>query len=228
MLEQDHGENHTMRVTTKITWDMNTGKVLEHEYFEYEGPVARLDRAANSQANSVYKQSLGIANQQGQEAQAEQNQVMPFFSSEMKERHGFTPDQFGEILTNEESGIGGAAAGADEEARLHAARTRNASGFTKALDENARNKMKAASGAAGSAAVQDVMKAKQDNQAGAAGIAGMAGENLSAQEKALGMESQAIQDELAADKTGWLQNMNDTITALSGAATGAANVKKAF
>lgn len=28
-----------MRVTTKITWDMATWEVLEHEFFEYEGSV---------------------------------------------------------------------------------------------------------------------------------------------------------------------------------------------
>ena len=28
-----------MRVTTKITWDMATWEVLEHEFFEYDGPV---------------------------------------------------------------------------------------------------------------------------------------------------------------------------------------------
>lgn len=30
-----------MRITTRITWDMASGEVLEHQWYEYAGPVAQ-------------------------------------------------------------------------------------------------------------------------------------------------------------------------------------------
>lgn len=43
-----------MFITTKIAWDMNTGEVLEHEGYEYSGPVAECKKGR--------KEATGAAN----------------------------------------------------------------------------------------------------------------------------------------------------------------------
>lgn len=42
-----------MRITTKIVVSMLTGEILEHEYFDYDGPLALCDRAAQAAAKSA-------------------------------------------------------------------------------------------------------------------------------------------------------------------------------
>lgn len=215
-----------MKITTRITWDMSTGRVLEHEFYDYSGPLALADRAAQGRAKSQADTEADLSTQKGQAADTEHSELAPFFHSEMTAQHGFTPGQTNELLTSAEAG-GGAAAG-DEAAALNrqAARTRNASGFTKSLDEAARDRMKTAAGASEGIAAQDVMGAKALNQEGSAGLMGLFGNDADMQAKALGLENQSVENEINAGKTGWLQNMNDTIAALSGAAKGGSDAFK--
>ena len=97
------------------------------------------------------------------------------------------------------------------QAGLEAARTRNASGFTKSLDEAARDKDKALAGASAGIAGEDVMAAKQLNQQGAAGEAGLYGTDVGAQLKAMGQQNEDIGTAVQAGQTGWLQNMEGVL-----------------
>lgn len=214
-----------MRITTKISWDMATGEVTEHEYFEYQGNVALCDRAASSRTKNAADTAETTAGNMGAEAGNEHAALTPFYTGEMNAKHSLDPNQINEMLTYAGAGAGGAASSITGEAGLTAARTRNASGFTKALDEAARDKSKAAAGLSEGVAAQDVMGAKQLNQEGAAGLSGLYGEDVNGQMKAMGIQNQDINTEIEAGKSGWLQNMNSTIDTLSSAANGASKLK---
>jgi hypothetical protein len=220
-MDQFFKGHKTMKITTKITWNMLTGEITEHESFEYFGPLALADRAAQAADRRNADTAGSLAAQQGSQAQTAEGQLSPFYQNEMKAQHEFSPEQTGELLTNAMAGSGGATGALQGQAELEAARTRNPSGFTKALDEAARNQQKTAAATSEGIAAQDVLGAKQLNQQGAAGEAGLFGENLKGQLGAMGQQTADENAAVEAGKSGWLQNMNQTISALGSAATGA-------
>jgi hypothetical protein len=193
-------------------------ELVSEKHYEYSGDIAKLDRAASSRAKDLADSSQDLATQEGSNASSERAQVMPFFSQEMHATHGFSPSQLDEQLTAAESGSGSATGVAEEKADLQNARTRNGSGFAKTLEQIARDKQKADAGASESIAAADARGAQEKNQAGAAGMAGLYGEDLGGQARAMGLEDEAINTEIQAGKSGWLQNMDQTIDSIAGAA----------
>lgn len=211
-----------MRVTTKFVCSMITGEVFEHETYEYDGPVALCDRAANAASKQNATTAGNVAGTAGANAGGEEAQLTPFYQREMNATHGYDPYQANELLTAAGSSAGAAEGDLAGRAAAETARTRNASGFTKGLDELQRDKAKMGAGAAEQVAAEDVMGAKKLNQEGAAGMQGLYGINTGNQLKAMGQQNEDVNTELEADKTGWLQNMNQTIATLTGGAKSAA------
>ncbi len=149
-------------------------------------------------------------------AQSQEAQLDPFFRREMGAEHYFDPNQVNEMLTASQAGTG-AAQGAEQAAlNRNAASTNNATALTKNLDEIARDRMKANAGAAEGIAAQDVLGAKQLNQAGAQGEAGLFQTDTDAALKAMGINTNDINTQLEAGKSGWLQNTLNTVKTLSG------------
>lgn len=217
-----------MRITTKITFNMLTGEVLDHEFYDYEGPIAKCDRQLKKQATANAAEAGTAAGGYGSSATNENAELTPVLTQELKAKHGFDPSQINELLTAAGAGAGGATSALAGDAGLEAARTRNASGFTKSLDEVARDRAKAAAGSSEGIAAQDVMGAKALNQEGAAGLQGLYGTNVNAQLKAMGQQNEDTNTALEAGKSGWLQNMTGVINSLSGAAQAASGMKTAF
>jgi len=137
--------------------------------------------AMKNQAN----QAGTVAGQFGSQAGTEGAQLNPFFTQEMRAQHGLTPGQQNEMLTASEAGAGGALGGLGAGIQNNAARTGNATGVGKTLDEMARDRAKSAAGASEGIAASDVMGAKQEQQQGAAGMAGLYGTNVSGQLNAM-------------------------------------------
>ena len=193
-----------MRIKTKVVMQM-TEKLGEfipvlEEGFDYEGPLALCDRALQGSATANAASAGNAATGYGSQAGSESSQLNPFYSQEMKATHGFTPGQTNELLTAAGAGTGGATGALQGQAQLEGARTRNASGFTKSLDEAARDKNKALSANSEGVAAQDVMGAKQLNQQGAAGMQGLYGTNVGAQLKAMGQQNEDINTAVTAGK----------------------------
>lgn len=215
-----------MRVTTLAVWksmnDFIAGKPADLERsFDYSGPIAKLDRAAQAQAENAETTANNESAQQYSQAQAEQAQLSPFFNQEMHAQHGFTPEQTQELLTSQESGLGSAAGDVNEQAKLQSGRTRNASGFTKALDEAARSRDKVAAQGSEGVAAEDVMGAKQENQEGSQGLTNLFGENLGDSAKEQQLQDADINTEIQAGQSGWLQNLTGVMKGLQGAGTSA-------
>jgi hypothetical protein len=173
-------------------------------------------------ANPLYGQMTQAANNAGTVAGAaggnaaeEGAQLNPFFTQEMKATHGFTPGQTNEMLTAAEAGAGGATGGLEGELNANAARTGNATGVGKSLDEMARDRSKAAAGASEGIAAQDVMGAKTLNQEGAKGMEGLYGTNTSAQLDAMKQQSQDL-SQAAQQNQGWLKPVEGILSTASG------------
>ena len=71
----------------------------------------------------------------GSQAGTESAQLNPFLSQEMKAKHSLDPNQQNELLTASEAGAGGALGGLGAGIQNNAARTGNATGVGKTLDE---------------------------------------------------------------------------------------------
>lgn len=211
-----------MRITTKLTISMITGEVLEHEFYEYEGELALCDRALQGAATSAAGQAGTVAGGYGAAAGAEEGALSPFYTQEMRAQHLYNPAQINELLTAAESGAGGTTGSLMGAAQREAARTRNASGFTKSLDEVARDRAKAVAGASEGVAAQDVTGAKELQQQGAAGMAGLTGINTAAQLKAMGQQNEDLATAIKAGQSGWLQNMTNVLGTLGSDASAAA------
>ena len=217
------------KVITKASWKSMdafiAGQPADFEAsYEYSGPSALCDRAAEQAASQAARADSARAETDQENAANERALALPYYSQEMKEQHAFTPGQTEELLTAEASGLGGAAGDTEEAARLHAARTRNESGFTKALDESARERNKSAAASAEAGGAKDVEMAKAANQAGAAGISQLFGEDLNATSRESQAQNQAIQDEIEAGKSGWLQNLTGVLGTLGSMAGGAGSI----
>lgn len=219
------------KVYTEIKYLMLPDGGLEfvsEKSFEYEGPVALCLRQAQNQAADAASTAAQTGATLGSRADTEGAQLSPFFSREMQTEHGFTPGQTDELLTAAGAGTGGATSGLEGQAQLEQARTRNASGFTKGLDEVARDRNKALAANSEGVAAQDVMQAKQENQEGAQGLQGLYGTNVKGQLEAMGQVAPDVNAETNASQHGWLQNLDQTIAALGTAASGAGALKTAF
>lgn len=207
----------TVQITDKIGEYLPISKIE----FEYDGPLALCDRKLQSTATTNANNAGTVAGGYGAEASQEGATLNPFASQEMKARHLYDPTQINELLTAAEAGGGGATGSIVGEANREAARTHNASGFTKALDEAARDKAKAAAATSEGIAAQDVTGAKQLNQEGAGLMSGLYGINTGAQLKAMGQQNEDLGTAIKAGQSGWLQNMTGVLSSLGDLSKGA-------
>lgn len=204
-----------MKVFTYLRYetfdDFMANRPSKSEHFDYEGPVAKLDRWAQNAAKSAASTDASTAaNLQG-ESQGEHAQLSPLLSQEAHAEHAYDPTQINELLTAAEAGTGAAAGSAASGGDELAARTRNASGFTKSAQEMARDRMKAAAGASEGIAAADVNGAKALNQEGIHGLQGLYGTDTTGMLDAMGQRTKDVNSEVDAGKSGWLQNTLDTV-----------------
>lgn len=175
------------------------------------------DRAMQKEDKNASAAAANTATQMGSNASALGSQLTPFYRGEMNAQHAFNPQQMNELLGAGEAGIAGANATALGQAQSQAARTRNTSGFSAALDQNARERMQQTGALGQQVAAQDVLGAKALNQEGAAGMAGLYGTDVNAQLAAMGIRNQADQNAVEAGKSGWFQNAMNAVSTITGA-----------
>jgi hypothetical protein len=172
------------------------------------------DRAAQGAAKSAGAQAAGTAATEQGNANAAGAALTPFYRQEMNAQHLYNPQQMNELLGAGEAGISGANATAMGQAQSEAARTRNTSGFSAALDQNARERMQQTGALGQGVAAQDVLGAKQLNQEGAKGLAGLYSTDTDAMLKAMGIQTGDINAQVEAGKSGWLQNLEGMTSAI--------------
>jgi hypothetical protein len=199
---------------TRAVLDIETMSWESVERTPYSGPWELCDRAAQSQAKSAANTAAGVAGTEESAATNERAALTPFYRREMGAEHGFDPTQTQELLNYAGAGTGGSGATATGEANSQAARTRNTSGFSSALDQNARDRGKEMATVNAGVGAEDVMGAKALNQEGSRGMAGLYDTDTSAMLKSMGQVAPDINAESEAGRQGWFQNTVAAINAL--------------
>lgn len=199
-----------MKVKCFDVWGMDSFSIgLESCHF----------RAAVDAAMGAAREAKDTGARLGGQAGGELAQLSPFYQREMTAEHAFDPTQINELLTAAGAGTGATTGAMESQLERQGATTGNAAGQTKALQELARDRMKANAATSEGVAAQDVLGAQQLRQQGAAGESGLYGENLKGQLQAMGQESQDINAATEASKTGWLQNAEGIVNTAANAAS---------
>ena len=166
-------------------------------------------RSAVNQANQAFSQAQGTSNTLGGEAQGIQENLTPFLTQEMLHPQGIGQTGLAAKTAAAEAGAGGANSGLMGQANQRASVSRNAGGFSAALDEAAREREKAEAGSSeGIQAGNEQLKQEQMQQ-GAGGLGKMYGVDTSGMLNAMGQEAPDINAKMNADRYGWIQNWGE-------------------
>jgi hypothetical protein len=177
---------------------------------------------ASTQATNLAGTDASTAAQQGAEAQGINNTLNPFLQNELRSPQGYSQGAMTAMLGSSMAGTGGATSGVTGQAALEQARTRNASGFSGALDAAQRMRGQQNASASEGVAANNAQLQQQQQQSAASGLSGMYGTDSSNALNALGLQDKAIQ---TASDTGWL---NQAVKAGTGAVSAAAQAYKAY
>jgi hypothetical protein len=177
-------------------------------------------RSAVSQAGNAFNTAESTGTTLGTEAQGIGANLTPFLTQEMEHPQGLGQEGIAAETGAALGGAGGADAGLVGQANQRAAVSRNAGGFQAALDDAARQRMKAAAGSSEDIQAQNENLKQQQQQEGANGLAKMYGVDTSGQLESQGQMANDINAETNANKTGWLQNTIAIMNALKPGAGG--------
>ena len=209
-----------MRIHTRTTIDIETGRILSDSFFEYDGPLELADRSAAAAAGKAAGVASNVAQGYGSTAAGIGSTLVPTLTQEATNPTGFTPTQLNNQLVAGEQGAGGATSGITGTAGLNAMRTRNSGALSSVFDAAARRQGQTLSQNALNVQNQNAMLQQKKQQEGLSGLEGLYGTDVGAQLKAMGIVPDDINAEVNASKSGWMQNLEGGISALSGASKG--------
>ena len=206
------------------TFDIETGKLLSHDGEFFEEPKILFDRGLAQNASSQGKNAAGVGAGFGSTANTIGSSLIPGLIRQSQNPQGLTATQLNNATTASGEAAGGANANATSTGGLQALRTKTAGGFGAALDEAARNKGRTLATNAQNLQLTNAKLGLQRQQEAQQQLQGLYGTDTSNQLKAMGLQSQDLQDQLAANRQGWLQNTDQTIQAIGslGGGVGAA------
>jgi hypothetical protein len=178
-------------------------------------------RAAETAAQNAAQTAAQTAAQYGAQAGALGGMLVPTIESDVMNAPGLSPAQQNAMIGAAEGGLGGAASGLVGEAALAGARSRNVgAGTTGALDEIAREKMRTSAGIGLDVATKNAMLQQQQRANALKQLEGIYGTQTGAQLKAQSLVPEDINAWVNASKSGWLQNVEGVMGAVSGMAGG--------
>jgi hypothetical protein len=199
---------------TQTIIDMETGEVLFDRSYEYRGEWALCDRAAQKEAKQAAGTDATVAGNQGAAASQINSVLTPQLEKQATNPTGYNPTDLNSMLVASQQGAGGANSGITGQANLTAARTRNAGGFTNALDEAARVKNRQLSQNALGIQNQNANVKLDQQQSAQKALQGLYGTDTSAQLSAMGLVPGAVNSEVNAGNSGWLQNTEGIMNSL--------------
>lgn len=208
-------------------WNRETGQTFGVRQGYNRKSRMRRDRAAAGAAQTAAKTAGDTAASESGAANGISANLTPYLTGQLLHPTGYSQSDLTQQLNGAEAGAGGATSGIKGEADLMAARSRNPAGFTGALDNAARSRDKAAASASEGVAANNAQVKLGQQQDAAKGLSGLYGEDTDAMLKSMGLQTGDINAQTEAGKSGWLQNMNATISAITGAANAGANVMRA-
>ncbi len=136
----------------------------------------------------------GLQSLYGANAAGVNNTLTPALTAEAVNPQGYSPTQLAAQTTAAEQTAGGSNAGATGGALLRAARTRNVGAAPAAIDASNQNASKNLSQINAGIQTKNADLQQRQRQQGISGLEGLYGENVSAQENALGQSNTALKD----------------------------------
>lgn len=204
------------KVLINPVFSIETGELLSHDGESYvENIPIRFDRGAVQQAKTQGRAAGSVAGQAGHEADVERGALIPGLIRDVEHPSGFTPVQKGRMLTAQQEAAGGANAALGGEGRLAALRSRTAGGFAPALAEAARAKGRTLATGALGVENEDARLALERQQQARQALQGLYGTDTSNMLKGMGLQGEALQNQLAAGRQGWLQNTMGVLGTIS-------------
>lgn len=204
------------------TFDIETGRLLSHDGEFFEEPKILFDRSATNQAKAAGQGAQSVAGGAGAQAQQVGSTIIPTLERTATNPTGLTPTQRNNYMVSAQEATGGVNAGLKGAADLATARTRNAGGYSAALDEAARQKQRQMATSTQDVNNLDTQLANQKQAQALQQLQGLYGTDTSNMLKAMGLQNQDLETQLAAGRQGWLQNTMGTLGTLSGMGLGAA------
>lgn len=181
-------------------------------------------RGPAKQANTLFDESQGdAATARGHSSQL-YDQLFPTYQEEALHPQGFDPVTKAGMKTSAMQTVGGATGGAVGQGDLTAARTRNSGGFEAAGDEAERTGLRQLSADNLGIEQGDAALKEQHHQQGIAGEQGLYTGNQDQLMKAMSLGNQAINTELEAGKSGWLQNFMQILQTINGGGSAAGSI----
>jgi len=184
-------------------------------------------RGPAKQANQVFNESQGIAGTAGNNANSLFSTLFPIYSQEALNPQGFAPGDEAAMNTAGQQATGGGVSSIVGQNNLTGARTRNVGGFQTAGDEAMRTKMRTDSQNAVNIKGKNAMAKLEESSEGLKGLQSLYGTNESELLGSLGLSDQAINTEVKAGQSGWLQNFLNILQTLNASGNAAANLKSA-
>jgi hypothetical protein len=217
-----------MKFYTEIVLQMTDtiGEYLpvSEKSFDYNGPVALCDRAAQGEAKQAQKTAATQASTYGARASEERAPLDQYDRQNLDNPQGFGQQGVGEMLTAALGGAGGASASIVGEEELGA--KRGTTGTNSALlDEVARTRSQAGAKASEGIAASDIALKQQQRSAAADDLSRRYGIDVNAQLGQGNLQNSEINTQIKAGQTGWFQNLMQGIATVTG---GAKNVASAM
>jgi hypothetical protein len=173
-------------------------------------------RGAVSQAQNLENNASSTAAGFGSGAEDISSTLTPFLTRELTSPGGISQQDQTAMLSASQAGAGGVAGGLETKANERAAATGDSSGGGAALDDIARQREQAAASASSGIANENTQEKLKEQQEGAEGLKGLYGTDVGAQLGALGVQNNAIGQEVNAGSHGWFQNMTNLIASIRG------------
>lgn len=195
-----------MWITTRAVWDW-AGNLLESEGYEYNGPVARCDRAAQNMAQSNENSAKGMFSQLGGRASDTYNALVPALKQDINQAPGMGSNNLANLIGSEAMGASGVADKIAHQQALRAARTGNAAGQGAVDVGAAENAGQALTSGINKGIVENADLQAQQRAQALSGLGNLYGTNLRGQESAMNAANQASEDYTKAGQSGWFQNL---------------------
>ena len=173
-------------------------------------------RSAQQQAQKAADTASTTAAGYGSAGNQVASSLIPGLERQANNPEGYTPEEMNNQLVAGEQGAGGANAGIVGQAALQAARSRNPSGQTAALDEAARDRTKQLSENALNVQNKSATLGQEKQQNAQKELGSIYGVDTEANLKAQGLVPEDVNAETNAGKSGWFQNMTSLISTLTG------------
>lgn len=202
-----------MKIITKCVVDLETGRIIQEESYEYSGPVALCDRSLGKQAQGNLTNVSNTASANQGEASTAYGSMMPTLQKFTNNPPGYGAMGMGALQNAAEQAAAGNTAAGHERANLQATRTGNVAGLT-----NANTALSEASSRGLTGALQhalfgnEQMKARQQEE-GLRELQGLFGTASRTGAQYSSMVPNAIKATIAANsaKPAWMSNIENIL-----------------